>query len=185
MAIKAAAKPLVVVSSRTGNTCLLAHAICDALEDATFVRADALPENLTPFNPVILAFWCDRGMAPEDMKAAALRLEGKRIACLATLGGDPESKKARDWMVRTSEALAAAGDGNTLLGTFLCRGRIDPKLLAVMSKTVHPGVPPEEAEAVRQKREARRAAAETHPERMDLIRAVDACRAMLPDLRWC
>ena len=80
----AAAKPLVVISSRTGNTMILGHAICDAMPGAVLVKPEALPEDLSGFNPILLGFWCDRGMAPEDIQAAAKKLEGKTIGCFAT-----------------------------------------------------------------------------------------------------
>ena len=46
----AAAKPLVVISSRTGNTMILGHAICDAMPGAVLVKPEALPEDLSGFN---------------------------------------------------------------------------------------------------------------------------------------
>ena len=64
-------------------------------------------------------------MAPEDIQAAAKKLEGKTIGCFATMGGNAETPEALDWMKRTSESLAAAGKNNTLVGTYLCRGRMD------------------------------------------------------------
>ena len=87
----AAAKPLVVISSRTGNTMILGHAICDAMPGAVLVKPEALPEDLSGFNPILLGFWCDRGMAPEDIQAAAKKLEGKTIGCFATMGGNAET----------------------------------------------------------------------------------------------
>ncbi len=88
----AAAKPLVVISSRTGNTRILGHAICDAMPGAVLVKPEALPEDLSGFNPILLGFWCDRGMAPEDIQAAAKKLEGKTIGCFATMGGNAETQ---------------------------------------------------------------------------------------------
>ena len=90
----AAAKPLVVISSRTGNTMILGHAICDAMPGAVLVKPEALPEDLSGFNPILLGFWCDRGMAPEDIQAAAKKLEGKTIGCFATMGGNAETPEA-------------------------------------------------------------------------------------------
>ena len=130
----AAAKPLVVISSRTGNTMILGHAICDAMPGAVLVKPEALPEDLSGFNPILLGFWCDRGMAPEDIQAAAKKLEGKTIGCFATMGGNAETPEALDWMKRTSESLAAAGKNNTLAGTYLCRGRIAPALFERMTR---------------------------------------------------
>ena len=159
-----APRPLIVVSSRTGNTMILAHAICDALPGALLVRPSELPEDLSPFNPVLLGFWCDRGHAPEEMIEAARRLHGKRIGCFATMGGDPENPKAKDWMHRTSTTLVEAGEDNTLKLEFLCRGRIDPELFARMTAMMGGEVTPE--------REARRKQSETHPDRLDALAAV-------------
>ena len=144
-------KPLIIISSRTGNTMMLGHALCDALPGSTLVRPADLPEDLSGYDPVLLGFWCDRGHAPEEMERAAERLRGKRIGCFATMGGNPQDEKARVWMQRTAEELVRKGEGNTLEGTFLCRGR---------------------------EREARRAAAETHPDRLDLARCVEAFRSV-------
>lgn len=196
-----AVRPLIIVSSRTGNTMAVAHAVHDALAPAgaVLLRADALPADLSGFNPVILGFWCDRGMAPEDMQRAAERLEGKRLGCFATLGGDPDTPRAQDWMRRTSAALAEAGRGNTLGALFLCRGRIDPALFEAMARMPMPhsdagkrsegeeapGASDEAAAAQRRREadersEARRQrwqAAETHPDRLDCLKAADVFRA--------
>ena len=126
-------KPLIIISSRTGNTMMLGHALCDALPGSTLVRPADLPEDLSGYDPVLLGFWCDRGHAPEEMERAAERLRGKRIGCFATMGGNPQDEKARIWMQRTAEELVRKGEGNTLEGTFLCRGRIDPEVFERMT----------------------------------------------------
>lgn len=165
-----AEKPLVIVSSRTGNTMILAHAICDAFPGAELVRADALPSDLSAYNPVMLGFWCDRGHAPEDMVRAAEQLSGKRIGCFATMGGNPQGESAKAWMQKTAQALVALGQNNTLEGTFLCRGRIDPEVFERMTKMMGGVVTPERA--------ATRAAAETHPDRLDLEAGVEIFRSV-------
>ena len=173
-------KPLIAVSSRTGNTMRLAQAIQSAFPGAALVRADALPEDLSRFNPVMLGFWCDRGMAPEEMKAAARRFKGKRMACFATLGGDPQSPQAQAWMQAVSKALVESGEGNALEGTFLCRGRIDPAVFEAMTKRLSAELPPEEAAKAQAAREARRLAAESHPDDRDLAAAAAAFRQLFP-----
>lgn len=165
-----AAKPLVIVSSRTGNTMILAHAICDAFPGAVLVRADALPSDLSDYNPVMLGFWCDRGHAPEDMTHAAAQLNGKRIGCFATMGGNPEGERAKAWMEKTAQTLVGLGQGNTLEGTFLCRGRIDPEVFERMTKMMGGVVTPERAATL--------AAAETHPDRLDLEAGVEIFRSV-------
>lgn len=163
-------EPLFIVSSLTGNTRLLAFAASEALSGVRIVRADAVPADLSPFNPVALFFWCDRGMAPDEIVKAASRLSGKNMGIFATMGGDPESSYARSWIAGTAQKLVSAGKENTLAGTFLCRGRIDPALFSRMSAAAGGTVTPE--------REARRKAAETHPDRLDCLAAAEACRQM-------
>lgn len=161
-------KPLIVVSSKTGNTRIIARALQDGIGECDYVEASAMPADLVAYNPIVLCFWCDRGMAPEDTKAAAARIQGKDIACFATMGGNPDNPKAQDWMHRTSTALAESGADNTLKMEFLCRGRIDPELFARMTAMMGGEVTPE--------REARRKESETHPDRMDALAAVEAYR---------
>lgn len=155
--------PLVIISSRTGNTLAVGHAVCDALPGAVMMRPEEVPEDLSDFNPVLLGFWCDRGDAPEDMLRVAPRLHGKTVGCFATMGGDPNDERAQAWMKRTSEKLVAMGGDNTLTETFLCQGRIAPDVFQRMTEMLGGTVSAE--------REARRRAAETHPDRLDLDRA--------------
>ena len=159
-------KPLLIVCSKTGNTRIIAHGVADSVPDAVLCTAQTLPADLSDFGPVGLFFWCDRGMAPEDTKAVAPKLAGKKIACFATMGGDPAEERAVAWMQKTSEALVAAAPGAELAGTFLCQGRIDPELFAHMSAMMGGEVSPE--------REARRKAAEHHPDRLDVLHASQA-----------
>ena len=107
-------KPLIIISSRTGNTLAVGHAVCDALPGAVMMRPSEVPDDLTPYNPVLLGFWCDRGDAPEEILRIAPRLRNKTIGCFATMGGDPEGEKSKAWMQKTSEKLVAMGEGNTL-----------------------------------------------------------------------
>ena len=75
-------KALVVVSSRTGNTRIVGHAVADAL-GAEYVGAEAYLENPAAYadaDPVVLGFWNDRGMAPEDMQAVTPEREARRKA---------------------------------------------------------------------------------------------------------
>lgn len=154
-------RPLVVISSRTGNTMAVGHAICDALPGAVMVKPDALPEDLTGFNPVLLGFWNDCNDAPDDIKAAAAKLNHKTIGCFATMGGDPKADWAKAWMQDISQTLVNLGKGNTLSKTFLCRGRIDPAVLTEMTRLL--GGDAGQASA-------------THPDRLDLSKAAEFFR---------
>ena len=162
-------KPLIVVSSKTGNTRVIARALQDALGACGYVNAADMPEDLADYNPIVLCFWCDRGMAPEDMAAAAAKIRARDIACFATLGGDPTSEQARAWMNKTSAQLVAAGEGNTLKTEFLCRGRIDPAVFEMMTAKAGGKVTPE--------RERVRRQSEAHPDRLDTLAAIQAYKS--------
>jgi len=170
-------KALVIVSSRTGNTRIVGHAVADAL-GAEYVGADeylAAPALYADCNPVILGFWNDRGMAPEDMQAVAKTLEDKRVGFFATMGGDPASERAAAWMEKVTEGLLALGRDNVSVTSLLVRGRIDPALFERMTRMMGGTVSPE--------REARRREAETHPDRMDLLKAEKHFSAAFPECR--
>lgn len=161
--------PLIVVSSKTGNTRIVGHAIADAYADGVLYTPQNAPADLNAFNPVILGFWCDRGMVPEDMQAFAQKLENKDIACFTTMGADTNDPKTRAWVDKAAHELSAKGNANSLQATFVCRGRIDPELFDRMTK-MYGGITPE--------REARRKAAETHPDRLDCLAAVDSMKKL-------
>ena len=106
-------KALVVVSSRTGNTRIVGHAVADAL-GVEYVGALTYLENPAAYaecNPVVLGFWNDRGMAPEDMQAVAKTLAEKRIGFFATMGGDPKSERAVAWMEKVTEGIPLRDPG--------------------------------------------------------------------------
>ena len=151
-------KPLIVISSRTGNTMAVGHAICDALPHAELVSPAELPADLTDYNPVLLGFWRNNDDAPEEMFEVATHLHDKTIGCFATMAGDPDEDEARHWMQDTCARLVAVGEGNRLSETFLCRGRMDPKTVEQMTKLL----------ATEPSR--------THPDRLDLARAAELFR---------
>lgn len=165
---------LIAVSSLTGNTRIIAHALADEIADACYVdldRDDIEPQQAQMYDPVILCFWCDKGQAPEKMKDFAKTLEGKRIACFATLGGNPESEQSQNWMQKTSQALVDSGKDNRLVATFLCRGKISDAVFDLMTKMAGGTVSPE--------RLAVKTASLTHPDRLDVDNALKTYRQAL------
>ena len=163
-------KIAVVCSSKTGNTRIVAHALADAFEAPLFTPQNA-PENFIDFDTLLLGFWCDKGKAPEDMEDFAKKIHGKRLGFFATLGGDSESERAKEWFKKTIDELLNAGEKNTFLESFLCRGRIDPEIYKMMIQMMG-GVESEE-------QKARRQASETHPDRVDLLNAVSVFQKVL------
>lgn len=163
-------RTLVVASSLTGNTMIVAHGLADALSSHRVYRPTD-DVNLDDYDTVLLGFWCDKGDAPLEIYEFAEKLNGKRVACFATMGDNAKDPKALEWMQKTSQAVVAKGKDNTLLTTFICRGRIDPALFERMTQMMGGTVTPE--------REARRKESETHPDRMDVLAAIEALAPVL------
>ncbi len=161
--------PLIVISSRTGNTLRVGEAISEALPGSVVATPQTLPEDLSDFNPVLLGFWCDRWDVPEEMVDVALRLKNKKIGCFATLGSDPNDPKSQDWIRKASERLVRIGKDNELVQTFLCQGRISPEVMETLTMMMG-GKLSDRALANHEK-------AKAHPDKNDLTEAADIFRS--------
>ena len=60
-------KTLVVATSKTGNTMIVAHAVADAYTAGVLYTPETAPADLSHYDTVLLGFWCDKGDAPADM----------------------------------------------------------------------------------------------------------------------
>ncbi|MGE4292637.1 MAG: flavodoxin family protein [Desulfovibrio sp.] len=150
---------LVVYSSRTGNTRQVAEAALEALPgQAVVVPVEDAPDP-DGFAAVAVGFWVDRGRP--DAKAAAFMetLKGRDVAAFGTLGARPDSEHAGDVRRATEEML----HGNRFLGSYLCQGRIDPRIIEAMERSGHHPMTPE--------RKANIEEAERHPDQTDLENA--------------
>lgn len=168
---KAVSIPLIAVSSSTGNTRIVAHALADEIDSSVYVdlsKAEVDEKLLQEGNPVVLCFWCDKGKAPEATIELAKRLTDKRIACFATLGGNPESEQAKVWMAKTARELTELGENNELVTTFMCRGRISDEIFNLMTKMAGGVVSPERLKTKQM--------SDAHPDKVDVINAVAAYR---------
>lgn len=163
-------RTVVVADSLTGNTMIVAHGLADAFS-AHRVYRPTQNLNLNDFDTVLLGFWCDKGDAPSEIYEFARKLSGKRVACFATMGGNAQDPKALEWMQKISRALVAQGQNNELLTTFICRGRIDPALFDRMTQMMGGTVTPQ--------RQARRRESETHPDRLDVLAAIETFAPVL------
>ena len=162
-------KSMVVVSSRTGNTRMVAEAVFEALPEPKeiFNVEDAPPPDGYDF--IALGFWVDKGTADAKAMAYFKAVADKKIGVFGTLGAYPDSDHARECMARVCDLLS----GNQILGTFLCQGRVDPKLIKMMEKMKddpHHSMTPE--------RKARLAEAAKHPDENDLENAKDQFEKM-------
>ncbi len=135
---------LVVYSSLTGNTKMVAGRIYEVIEgEKRIISLNDIKEiNVDDFDRFIIGFWVDKGTADKRTREFIKKLSQKEIAFFGTLGADPESEHGGKVIDRVSELCSK---NNTLIGKFLCRGKIDPKLVERMGKfplkLVHPLTP--------------------------------------------
>ncbi|MDR1428757.1 MAG: flavodoxin family protein [Spirochaetaceae bacterium] len=168
---------LIVYSSKTGNTRKLAQGIHRGLEEALGlpVRLEAVEDNPGPGSAwILVGFWADRGNADQKALGYLNSLEGRAIGLFGTLGAYPDSAHAQDLSRKVSDT--AAGK-NTVLGCFLCQGKIDPALTERFRS-----LPADNPHAMTEDRMKRHAEAAKHPDEADIASAVKACLAMVQSL---
>jgi flavodoxin len=157
-------KSLVVYSSLTGNTKMVAQAIAQEL-DADIKTAAQAPA-AESYDLVAVGFWVDKGNADEQSIKYLQSLRNAKVALFATLGADPKSEHAGKCLDKAAGLLDAS---NQIVGKFICQGKIDPQLIERMNKmfagqTGNPHAPGKE-------RDERHKKASTHPDAEDLSNA--------------
>lgn len=160
-------KNLIMVSSITGNTLMVAQAIHSAYPNSTLMSTeDALkhPSAIESAQHILIGFWCDKGGLPPALAETLPHIHDKTLGIFCTMGGDPESERARAWFECECSVIVGADRNNVLKETFLCQGKIDPALIEKMK--LLPGY--KETPETR----ARRERASTHPDERDLQDAV-------------
>jgi flavodoxin len=166
-------KGMIVYSSKTGNTAKVAQEIYERLN----------LENISELHPVesapdpasadwlLVGFWVDKGDADPRALEYIGKIMDKKVGVFGTLGAYPGSQHAEDVKERVG---ARISKNNALLGSFLCQGKIDPKL-----REMFRGFPPGHPHAMTPERIKRHQDAESHPDNEDITAAADACREML------
>lgn len=153
-------KTLVVYSSLTGNTKMIAESIAQAIPDSELFAVEDAPAAVG-YDIVFPGFWVDKGHADDKMLAYMETIGSKKVAPFFTLGAWPDSEHADHVFEDTKGRLA----GNEILGHYRCQGKVDPKLLermAQMTDNPHPMSP---------ERKARLEEAAKHPDANDCAKA--------------
>lgn len=157
-------KSLVVYSSLTGNTKMVAEAIAEELGKGTkLVSVEAEPA-VDGYDLVAVGFWVDRGTADQKTAKYLQELNHAKVALFATLGANPVSEHAKKSLDNAEKLL---DETNTVVGRFICQGKVDPKLIEQMNKTFPAGHP----HGMNEERRARHEEAGKHPNAQDLIHA--------------
>lgn len=164
-------KIAVVYSTLTGNTRKVAEAIHAALPEGAEIFDVQQAPAPDAYDLVAMGFWVDRGTA--DARAAAYmpQIKGKKVFSFFTLGAEPISEHAEKCVTATTELY---GEGCEIIGTYRCRGAIDPKLIEKMKQ-----FPPDHPHAATEQSRKRWAEAAKHPDDADLAAAAEAIRQAL------
>ncbi len=163
----------VIYSTLTGNAKKIADAVYGNIPDCT------RPQNimhvddrfLEVHDVFVLCYWCNRGTADPLTMGLLKVLKGKKVIMLGTLGAYPDSPHGQSLRSRIKEIAEA---NNTLLGNFICQGKIDPARTERRLK-IPAGQPHHlDEEGYRRHLESRK-----HPDESDIKRALDTVRIAL------
>jgi flavodoxin len=172
---KNATTGLIVYSSKTGNTRKLAEGIRRGLAEALGQEPQmgAVEENPNPAGAdwILAGFWADRGNADQKALQYLKSLEGRKVGLFGTLGAYPDSDHARDISKKVQDLVR---EKNTVLGCFLCQGRIDPALTDRFKS-----LPADNPHAMTPERMQRHLEAAKHPDEKDIEAASAACLSMI------
>ena len=154
---------VVVYSSMTGNTRAVAEAIHRIMPPGTGIYPVREAPHPEEFAFLALGFWVHRAKPDPRMLRYMEMVRGKRVAIFGTLAAYPDSAHAGEVIAAAHACLA----GNTIIGSFLCQGRLDPKRLERRLRDSdaggrHPMTP---------ERRARLLAASHHPNEEDFVKA--------------
>lgn len=161
-------KTLVVYSSLTGNTKQVAEAIFGEIAGEKVLLQAGEEFDPADFDLIFAGFWADKGTADPAAQEVLKGLARSRVALFCTLGAYPNSPHANDCLARAAELLPK---DSIVAGSFHCHGKIDAALIKRLEN-----LPSEHSHALTPERQARHAAAATHPDEADLAAAAAFAR---------
>ena len=123
------AKWAVIYSSITGNTREIAEAIAAEMrldKEVDVFRIEDAPADVSGYEVVALGYWLRRGGPDDLMKAYMPNVKNTKVIFFQTHGTEPTSEHAMTAFARAGNLI---GEGNFILGTFGCVGKVSPKLI--------------------------------------------------------
>lgn len=116
-------KSIVVYSSVTGNTRAVADAILQSLPADTPIYSVHKAPPPDEYDFLALGFWVKKAKPDPRMLRYMAKVTGKTVAWFGTLAAWPDSPHA----MRVRSNTDALLQKNTILGAFLCQGRLESR----------------------------------------------------------
>lgn len=161
-------KCMVVYSSKTGNTKMIAEAIINVLPAGSEIYSAEQAPLPDDYDFIAVGGWVDKGMPDEGAKKYMQMIRGKNVGIFMTLGAYPDSEHAKESMKKAKDLMT----GNNILVTFICQGKVDPELIKWMQDISKNN--PAHPHAMDEKRRIRLAEATKHPDQQDCQNAASA-----------
>ena len=162
-------KVLVTYSSKTGNTRQLAEGIFEELpvEDKNILPISEV-SSTQDYDLILVGYWVDKAAPNKEAYTFMQELEGKKVGLFATLAYWPDSQHAWDSLVN-GEALVK--DKNTVIGKYICQGKLDDKIIAMFEK-----LPADNPHSVTDEKRKRYEIAKSHPTKADIAAGAELFR---------
>lgn len=114
-------KTSIVYSSKTGNTRQLADAIAASLLENDILYTGAPCEAALAADRLFIGFWTDKGSCSSEISAFLKTVKGKQVFLFGTAGFGGDAA----YFDKALSAVKKHLDGsNTLLGSYMCQGRM-------------------------------------------------------------
>jgi flavodoxin len=127
-------KSMVVYSSQSGNTGMLAQAVYETLasEKAIYPVGEAPEPDGSDL--VAVGFWLQAGQPDPQTQAYLKKIGRQKVFLFATHGAAADSEHARQAMASAQQLLPEAD----IIGQFNCQGQVNPKVLEKVAKKQPP-----------------------------------------------
>lgn len=111
----------IVYSSRTGNTKQLAEAVRASLGEQACLYMGPPDDRALAADRLYVGFWTDKGTCDAATAGFLSKVSGKEVFLFGTAGFGGEPAYFESILCRVAQCL---GQGNTLIGSFMCQGRM-------------------------------------------------------------
>lgn len=115
-------KYAIAVSSRTGNTAMLAEAIKEVLPEGECIYCGPPDDRALEAECIFAGFWTDKGSCDQLAKEFLPKLESRKVFLFGTAGFGTSREYFQQILERVGALLPPS---STVAGTFMCQGRME------------------------------------------------------------